>query len=87
MIEKSSFLLILAIICPLEIYGQFGEINGLSEITKEELTSLNTSIFSIGQLIDPIPLLAAIATYTVLKFTGVFGFLQLIHTIINQFHS
>ena len=86
MIEKSVFILILAIICPLQICGQFGENNGPSE-TKTEDKALNTYVSLIGQLIDPIPLVAAIVTYTILKFTGVFGFLQLVYTVINQLHT
>ena len=86
MIEKSIFILILAIICPLQICGQLGENNVPSE-TNTENKALNTYVSSIGQLIDPIPLMAAIVIYTILKFTGVFGFLQLVYTIINQLHT
>ena len=37
-----------------------------------------------GELMNPIPMIAATITYLVLKFTGVFGFLRLLYTIINQ---
>ena len=36
------------------------------------------------ELIDPVPLIVSVITYTVLKFTGVLGFLRLLYTIINQ---
>ena len=86
MIKKSIFIIILTIICPLQICGQFDDNNVPSE-TKTEDKALNNYVSSIGQLIDPIPLMAAIVTYTILKFTGVFGFLQIVYTIINQFHT
>ena len=37
-----------------------------------------------NELMDPIPMIAATITYMVLKFTGIFGFLRLLYTIINQ---
>ena len=37
-----------------------------------------------NELTNPIPMIAATITYMVLKFTGVFGFLRLLYTIINQ---
>ena len=37
-----------------------------------------------NEFIDPIPLIAAIITYSVLKFTGVLGFLRFLYTIIHQ---
>ena len=37
-----------------------------------------------NELMDPLPIIAATITYLVLKFTGVFGFLRLLYTIINQ---
>ena len=37
-----------------------------------------------NELMNPIPMIAATITYMVLKFTGIFGFLRLLYTIINQ---
>ena len=37
-----------------------------------------------NEMMDPIPLIVAIITYTTLKFTGVLGFLRLLYTLINQ---
>lgn len=37
-----------------------------------------------NEVMDPIPMIAATITYMVLKFTGIFGFLRLLYTIINQ---
>ena len=57
--------------------------------TTNEL-SLQPSIFNgiqngiWNEMMDPIPLIVAIITYTTLKFTGMLGFLRLLYTIINQ---
>ena len=52
--------------------------------------SLQPSIFNDiqnriwNEMMDPIPLIVAIVTYTTLKFTGVLGFIRLLYMIINQ---
>ena len=37
-----------------------------------------------NEFMDPLPFIIALISYTVLKFTGVFGFLRVLYTIINQ---
>ena len=46
------------------------------------LSYIKTEIWK--EIRNPIPLIISIITYTVLKFTGVLGFLRLLYTIINQ---
>ena len=77
-------LIILIVFLSLGICRDLEQKNSTNEL------SLQPSIFNDiqnriwNEMMDPIPLIVAIVTYTTLKFTGVLGFIRLLYMIINQ---